>query len=170
MLFEVAPQFICIVTDDINTTSTYQLGTTFSGCLAHVDHLYWMGSTYYFSPVQSQLLWTQMLISTLPVPKVSLPLEPLKKILQETELLQKFIGKRNCTLLEHSTVTTIAANKLMDVGINVQKHNSHSWWDFFFTQSPKARKLFSTLFNPLLISLILLLLLTIWNCYLSYRI
>lgn len=40
MFFDVAPQFVCIVTDDINTTSNYQLGNPFSGCLAHTDHLY----------------------------------------------------------------------------------------------------------------------------------
>ena len=81
MFCDVAPQFVCIVTD-INTTSTYQLGNPFSGCLAHIDHLYWKGTTYFFSPIHTQLLWTQMLIPTLPVPNISLPLEPLKKVLQ----------------------------------------------------------------------------------------
>ena len=90
-----------------------------------------------------------MLIPTFSVPNISLSLEPLKWILQKSKLLQKFIDTRNRTLLEHSVVATIAANKLMDVGVNVQKHTAHSWWDFFFTQSPQAKQLFSALINPL---------------------
>jgi len=40
MFFEIAPQFICIVTNDVETASVYQLGTPFSRSLTHVDHLY----------------------------------------------------------------------------------------------------------------------------------
>ena len=58
----------------------------------------------------------------------------------------------------------------MDVGVDVQKHTSYSWWVFFFTKSPTAQRFFSALLNPLHISLITLFLLTIWNCYLTYRI
>ena len=45
-------------------------------------------------------------------------------------MLQNFIDKCNHTLIEHSAVITIAAKKLMDIGTDVQKHTSHSWWDF----------------------------------------
>ena len=103
------------------------------------------------------------------VPNISFFLELLCKILQGTKELQNFIGKHNRTLIEHSVVTIIAANKLMDVEVDVQKHTSHSWWDFFFTKCPTAQKLFSALHNSF-ISLIALFLLTIWNCYLTYRI
>lgn len=48
-------------------------------------HLYKKGTTYYCSSVKEQLLWTQMLIPTLPVPNISLPLEPLHKILEEAK-------------------------------------------------------------------------------------
>lgn len=58
----------------------------------------------------------------------------------------------------------------MDVGVDVQKRTSHSWWVFFFTNSPTAQRFFSALLNPLHISMITLFLLTIWNCYLTYRI
>ena len=51
-------------------------------------HLYKKGTTYYCSSVKEQLLWTQMLIPTLPVPNISLPLEPLHKILEEGKELQ----------------------------------------------------------------------------------
>ena len=40
LFFEIASQFVCIVTNDVGTT-TYQLGTPFSGSLTHIDHLYW---------------------------------------------------------------------------------------------------------------------------------
>ena len=73
-------------------------------------------------------------------------------------MLQNFIDKCNHTLIEHSAVITIAAKKLIDIGIDVQKHTNHSWWDFFFTTSLTAEKLFSALFNLLVISLIILLL------------
>ena len=57
----------------------------------------------------------------------------------------------------------------MDVGVDVQKRTSHSWWVFFFTNSPTAQRFFSALLNPLHISMITLFLLTIWNCYVTYR-
>ena len=50
MFFEIAPQFVCIVTNDVENTYTYQLGTPFTGCLTHVDHLYWNRTIYYFAP------------------------------------------------------------------------------------------------------------------------
>ena len=87
----------------------------------------------------------------------------------ELKELQNFIDTGNQTLIEHSVVTTIATNKLMDVGVDVPKYTSHSWWNFFFTKSPTAQKVFPALLNPLLVSLITLFLLTIWNCYVTYR-
>ena len=92
------------------------------------------------------------------VPNISFFLEPLYKILQETQVLQNFIEKCNHTLIEHSIITAIAADKLIGIGVSVQKHTSHLWWDFFFTTSLTAQKLFSVLFNLLVISLIILLL------------
>lgn len=73
-------------------------------------------------------------------------------------------------LIEHSVLTIIAISKLMDVGIDAQKHTSHSWWNFFFTKSSTAQNCFLHYLNPLLVSLITLFLLTLWNCYLTYRI
>ena len=92
------------------------------------------------------------------VPNISFFLEPLCKILQETKVLQNFIEKFNHTLIEHFVVTAIAADEFIGIGVSVQKHTSHSWWDFFFTTSLTAEKLFSALFNLLVISLIILLL------------
>lgn len=65
LFFEIVPQLVYIVTYVVNTTSVYQLGTTFSGFLIHVDHLYWKGTTYYFPPMKTQMLYTQMLFPTL---------------------------------------------------------------------------------------------------------
>lgn len=90
--------------------------------------------------------------------------------MQGIKELQNFIDKHNHTLIEHFVVTTVTANNLMDVGVDAQKRTSHSWWVFFFTKSPTAQRFFSALLNPLHISLITLFLLTIWNCYLTYRI
>ena len=89
-LLEVTFQFICVIINYLNTTSNYQLEVPFSGCLAHIDHLCKKGTTYYCSPVKEQLLWTQMLIPTLPVPTISLPLELLHKILEEAKELQVY--------------------------------------------------------------------------------
>ena len=97
-----------------------------------------------YSPMRSLVLWTQMLFPTLSVPNISFP---LSKILQGIKESQNFIDKHNCTLIVHSVITTIAANKLIDVGVDVQKQTSRSW-DFFFTKFPTAQKLFSALFNP----------------------
>ena len=93
ILLEVTFQFICVIINDLNTTSNYRLEVPFSGCLAHIDHLYKKGTTYYCSPVKEQLLQTQMLNPTLPVPDISLPLELLHKILEEAKELQ--IYKKN---------------------------------------------------------------------------
>ena len=38
--------------------------------------------------------------------------------------------------------TTIIANKLTDIGVNVQKYTSHSWWGFSFTTSPITQNSF----------------------------
>ena len=36
VFFKIAPQFVCILTNDLETISTYQLGTPFSRCLTCV--------------------------------------------------------------------------------------------------------------------------------------
>ena len=59
--FKIAPQLVCIVTDNLNTISVYHLGSHFPRCLTHIDHLYWERTTYYFLPMKTQVLWTQML-------------------------------------------------------------------------------------------------------------
>lgn len=83
------------------------------------------------------------------------------------KVFKNFIEKYNHTLITYSIVTTVM---LMDIEVNVQKYISNSWWDFLRTMSPSAQKWFSALFNPLLVSLIILCLLTIWNCHLTCRI
>ena len=108
-----------------------------------------------------------MLFPPLSVLDISFPLESLCKILQGAKELQNFMCKCNHTLMEHSVVPIIAANKLMDIGVGVQKH---SWRDVFFTKSPTAQNWFSALFNPLLFSLINLFLLIIWDCYLTHTV
>ena len=108
-----------------------------------------------------------MLFPTLSILDISFPLESLCKILQGTKELQNFIHKCKHTLTEHAVVPTIAANKLMALGVDVQKH---SWRDVFFAKSPTAQKWFSALFNALLLSLNNLFLLIIWNCYLTHTI
>ena len=171
LFFEIASQFVHIVTNDVGTT-TYQLGTPFSGSLTTYwsfilkvevlrDHL------LFFPHKNSGVIHSNAIYYF--VPNISFFLEPLCKILQETKVLQNLIEKCNHTLIEHFVVPAIAADKFIGIGVSVQKHTSHSWWDFFFTTSLTAQKLFSALFNLLVISLIILLL-TFWNCYLTYRI
>ena len=58
MFFEIVPQLVYIVTDVVNITSMYHLGTTFSGFLMHVDHLYWKGTTYYSPHENSDVLYS----------------------------------------------------------------------------------------------------------------
>ena len=91
-----------------------------------------------------------MLFPTLSIPDISFSLEPLCKILQRNQSITKLQNykvlqlqkeKHNCTLIGHSVVTIIA-DKLMDIGVNVQKHTSHSWRDFSFTTFPITQKWF----------------------------
>ena len=56
VFFKIAPQLVCIVTDNLSTTSVYQLGSPLSRCLTHIDHLYWERTTYYFLPMKTQVL------------------------------------------------------------------------------------------------------------------
>ena len=69
----------------------YQLGTLFFfffffWCLGHVDRLYWKGAAYYFPPMRTQVLWTQMLFPTLSVSNISFLLESSGKNLQGTSV------------------------------------------------------------------------------------
>ena len=82
-------------------------------------------------------------------------------------MLQNFIDKCNHTLIEHSVVITIAAKKLIDIGIDVQKHTNHSWWDFFFTKSPTLKKLLPTCLIPCFLDYFCL---TVWICGLTCRV
>ena len=68
----------------------YQLGTLFFffGYLGHVDHLYLKGTTYYFPPMRTQVLWTQMLFPTLSVSSISFLLESSGKNLQGTRVMK----------------------------------------------------------------------------------
>ena len=77
--------------------------------------------------MKTQVLLTLMLFPTLSVSNTSFSLEPLLKILQGTKVLQNFIEKRNHSLIEHSVVTAITANKLIEIGVNVQNLTSNSW-------------------------------------------
>ena len=61
VFFLISPQLVCIVTDNLSTTSVYQLGSPLSRCLTHIDHLYWERTAYYFLPMKTRVLWTQML-------------------------------------------------------------------------------------------------------------
>lgn len=56
MFFKVAPQFLCIATNDENTISAYHLEVPFSGCLSHVDNLYWKGVWYKFLSVKRKTI------------------------------------------------------------------------------------------------------------------
>ena len=53
--------------------------------------------------MKTQVLLTLMIFPTLSVSNTSFSLEPLLKILQGTKVLQNFIEKCNCTLIEGVT-------------------------------------------------------------------
>ena len=48
MYFEITPQLVSIITDDVNISYRYHLGIPFSGCLIHVNLLYWKRTIYYY--------------------------------------------------------------------------------------------------------------------------
>ena len=75
-------------------------------------------------------------------PILTSPQNPYLRFCKEP--FAKFHSKHNGTY-ERSVVTTIFANKLMDVGVDVQKYTSHSWWDVFFTKCPTSQKLLPSL-------------------------
>ena len=87
-----------------------------------------------FSSYENFLLRTQVLFPTFSTPNIRFSLKRLCKILQGTKELQNFIDNCNCALIEHSIVTTIPANKIMEE-LMVWKHTSHLCWNFFFTKS-----------------------------------
>ena len=92
IFFEITPPLVSIITDDVNISSMYHLGIPFSGCLIHVDLLYWKRTTYYPPTMKIQVLSNSVLFPTLSVPNISFSLEPLHKILQGTKVLKDFIS------------------------------------------------------------------------------
>lgn len=95
MFFKIVPQFICIVTNDVETTSMYQVfqkPNIYWSFILKRDHLL-------FSSYENFLLRTQMLFPSLSIPNIRFSLEPLCKILQGTKELQNFTDNCNCVLM-----------------------------------------------------------------------
>ncbi|XP_030076976.1 uncharacterized protein LOC115481745 [Microcaecilia unicolor] len=168
MFIEISAQYICLASYDINVTYLYNLSYPFCGCFTNVTHLWWHGQLYTFVLDMEQQLTLYWYPQVLNIADISLSLQPLRDAIQKTELLQQYLQKRNKTLLQHQTDTTLTGDTLVDISSRLQKATTHNWWDIFSGHSPSATKALNLLFHPILIILCIIIILTIWNCYLTH--
>ncbi|XP_030053493.1 uncharacterized protein LOC115466420 [Microcaecilia unicolor] len=168
MFIEINAQYICLASYDFNVTHLYNLSYPFSGCFTNVTHLWWHGQLYTFVPDMEQQLTLYWYPQVLNTADISLSLQPLRDAIQKTELLQQYLQKRNKTLLQHQIDTTLTGDTLVDISSRLQKATAHNWWDIFSGHSPSATKALNLLFHPILIILCIIIILTVWNCYLTH--
>ncbi|KAG8589956.1 hypothetical protein GDO81_006582 [Engystomops pustulosus] len=79
------------------------------------------------------------------------------------------IKSLNKTIQQHVISTTIVAGKIVKMGSSIQEATSHHWWDIFLGYSPSAERMLNWLIHPVLVIAIIVITLSIWNCYMAYK-
>ncbi|XP_075704989.1 uncharacterized protein LOC142722160 [Rhinoderma darwinii] len=108
---EVGPQHVCLITNDKQTLSQFNLTGPFSGCLYNVTHLTWGNQTIVFLPTLEEIMSTVWVPEPLPYGNFSLPLEELKQVLQKSKDVKKLIAAHNVTVSKVKILATIALGK-----------------------------------------------------------
>ncbi|XP_077125206.1 uncharacterized protein LOC143782028 [Ranitomeya variabilis] len=70
----------------------------------------------------------------------------------------------------HIITTTIISNKMVKMGSVIANATSHYWYDIFLGYSPSAKKMLDWVIHPLLVVMIIVIILSIWNCYMAYKV
>lgn len=169
VLFEVEPQHVCLAGNNVTELGLMGMFAPFSGCLQHLEILYWNGDVYYLVPDLVNDVHFTWVPQYLPIPSVYVFLPTLTSILNESEQLSQQLQKNQRQLAEHRLLTHIAANKLIDVSHVITQDSNHHWYDFLFSSST-AQKYFSSIFTPVLLIILVLIFLCLCNCWLYYQI
>ncbi|XP_077149428.1 uncharacterized protein LOC143812530 isoform X2 [Ranitomeya variabilis] len=167
MLVEIGPQEICVVTD---TPVVPGMRIPFVGCLQNVSTLIWENQTFLLTHdkvVQETVRWRPV---TLPVNNWDLNLTKLKEIIEKSEGGRRMIEGLNKTIQQHVISTTIVAGKIVKMGSVIADATSHHWYDIFLGYSPSAKKMLDWVIHPLLVVMVIVIILSIWNCYMAYKV
>ena len=99
----------------------------------------------------------------------SLSLKKLNEILNQSQKLQERLGKLNKTLAESMIKTITTGDKLVGPSSQIGSDTAHHWWDIFSGYPPSAEKTSNILVHPLLILLAFVIILTVLNYWLCYK-
>lgn len=105
----------------------------------------------------------------LSIPTWDFKLDKLHQIMRESSEIAQHIRVLNSSIIAHQVTTTIIAGKIKKIGSAIQDATAHHWWDLFTGYSPSASKIMNFLIHPVLVLCIVVILLSIWNCVVFYR-
>ncbi|KAG8544879.1 hypothetical protein GDO81_021678, partial [Engystomops pustulosus] len=143
--------------------------TPFVGCMKNVSVLVWNNETFlliHYHIISKDIKWTPL---TLEVQSWDLNLTKLKQLIQHSEFGQQLIQQLNKSVQYHTVTTTIVADKIVKMGSSIQEATSHHWWDIFMGYSPSAERMLNWLIHPVIVIAIIVITLSIWNCYMTYK-
>ncbi|OCT70438.1 hypothetical protein XELAEV_18037358mg [Xenopus laevis] len=167
MMIEIAPQSVCIVTNAPVGIPIIDYHLPFSGCLSNLTILHWGSTVYYFSPIPDIYLQTHSIPSPLPFDSYQLPLHVYQNLLSDNTAAIAAYRKHDKQLYDTHIKTIATKTKLISLGSNLQDDLQHHWYDVFTGWSPTGSAIMHSIFYPLVGVTIILLLLVIFNLYLS---
>lgn len=161
---EIGPQHICIITNDNRTMSALNKSAPFAGCIKKIKILQWGNDTYLFEPdadkIFSSVYEVHNLTDTTPF---IISLDPLKQVLEQSELLRQHIETLEHTLQNNLVSAIIDKGRLVHLSSQIQQDTAPHWWDIFSGMSSTATNTFHWLLSPMVIIILILISLTITN-------
>ncbi|KAG9466265.1 hypothetical protein GDO78_016907 [Eleutherodactylus coqui] len=115
MMIEIGPQYICMVTNQKNSTSMYNLTTPFSGGLQNVFLLYWFAEVYTFLPDAEITLRYYWHPDILPISNIAISLQKVINVMRSTEHMKKHLEVINLTLVDLEKQTVSVADELISI-------------------------------------------------------
>ncbi|XP_068919915.1 uncharacterized protein [Petaurus breviceps papuanus] len=168
MLYEVSSQYVCISSNNETDLASVSQLPPFSGCLTNVSFLHWQNEDYYFSPDRDVTVNLSWVPKPLPLPHVSLSLEPLIYVLNQSHDLKRLLEFNQRALNEHRIQTHIVAGQLTEASHLVISDTNHHWYDFLFRSSSSVRY-FNGIAIPILLLSLFLCSLCLCNCFMYTR-
>ncbi|XP_066437537.1 uncharacterized protein [Eleutherodactylus coqui] len=167
MMVEIAPQEVCLAS---NQPVVPGMVVPFSGCLRNVSALVWENETFVLLPEQDKTVAVNWQPLPLNVSNWDLNLTKFKKLLEDTEEVQQHIKLLNRSLATHIVSTTVIAGKIVKMGSAIADATSHHWYDIFMGYSSSAQTTLNWLIHPVLVLAIVVILLSLWNCFMAYKV
>ncbi|KAM5169860.1 uncharacterized protein ACMZJ9_002909 [Mantella aurantiaca] len=166
-MVEIAPQVICVVTD---RPVVPKMRVPFAGCIHNITVLQWENETFMLMPDVLMTYRTHWESTRMDVPTWDLNLTKLHRLIEESQQVKDSIKHLNRSIIARQLSTTIVAGQIIKVGSAIADATSHHWWDVFMGYSPSAGTMMNWLVHPLLIVMAIVVILSIWNCYVAYGI